>query len=195
MQILLGNIEVGTGIKSAGDLFKKMIGSSVTDETVIKPYYRGSGQLVLEPTFKHIIFEDVTTWEDGVIIEDGMFLACEETVDIEVKARTTISSAIFGGEGIFNTNLVGKGYVALESPVPKDELIIVELNDDIVKIDGSMAIAWSSSLKFTVQKTTRTLIGSAASGEGLVNVYEGTGKVLIAPVRSNKGISAPEKQN
>jgi len=27
------------------------------------------------------------------------------------------------------------------------------------------------------------LVGSAASGEGLVNVYRGTGKVLLAPVR------------
>ena len=30
----------------------------------------------------------------------------------------------------------------------------------------------------------KSLIGSAASGEGLVNVYRGTGKVLLAPVRS-----------
>ena len=28
----------------------------------------------------------------------------------------------------------------------------------------------------------KSLIGSAASGEGLVNVYRGTGKVLLAPV-------------
>ena len=195
MQILFGDIEVGTGIKSAGDLFKKVISSSVTDETVVKPYYRGTGQLVLEPTFNHIILEDLSMWEEGLVIEDGMFLACEETVDIKVKPRTTVSSAIFGGEGLFNTNLVGKGLVAMESPVPKEELIIAEINDDVVKIDGNMAIAWSPSLKFTVQKSTKTLIGSAVSGEGLVNVYEGTGKVLIAPVRRNRGISAPDKQN
>ena len=29
----------------------------------------------------------------------------------------------------------------------------------------------------------KSLIGSAASGEGLVNVYRGTGKVLMAPVQ------------
>ena len=28
----------------------------------------------------------------------------------------------------------------------------------------------------------KSLVGSAASGEGLVNVYRGTGKVLLAPV-------------
>lgn len=49
-------------------------------------------------------------------------------------------------------------------------------------MDGNFAIAWSQSLKFTVERSTKTLIGSAASGEGLVNVYRGTGKVLMAPL-------------
>ena len=45
-----------------------------------------------------------------------------------------------------------------------------------------MAIAWSGSLDFTVERSGKSLIGSAASGEGLVNVYRGTGKVLMSPV-------------
>lgn len=40
----------------------------------------------------------------------------------------------------------------------------------------------NNSLDFTVERSSKTLIGSAASGEGLVNVYRGTGKVLLAPV-------------
>ena len=47
-----------------------------------------------------------------------------------------------------------------------------------------MAIAWSGSLDFTVERSGKSLdFGSAASGEGLVNVYRGTGKVLMAPVQ------------
>ena len=87
-------------------------------------------------------------------------------------------------EGLFNNCLFGKGIAVLESPVPRDELIIMELTEpnDVVKIDGNMAIAWSNSLKFTVEKATKTLMGSAASGEGFVNVYRGAGKILMAPV-------------
>jgi len=44
-----------------------------------------------------------------------------------------------------------------------------------------MAIAWSGSLNFTVEKSSKSLIGSAVSGEGLVNVYRGTGSILTAP--------------
>jgi uncharacterized protein (AIM24 family) len=45
-----------------------------------------------------------------------------------------------------------------------------------------MAIAWSGSLQFTVEKSGKSLLGSAASGEGLVNVYRGTGRILLAPL-------------
>lgn len=38
-----------------------------------------------------------------------------------------------------------------------------------------MAVAWSNSLSFTVKHSGESLIGSAASEEGLVNVYRGTG--------------------
>ena len=50
-----------------------------------------------------------------------------------------------------------------------------------------MAVAWSGTLDFTVERSGQSLIGSAASGEGLVNVYRGTGKVLLAPVSRGVG--------
>lgn len=75
--------------------------------------------------------------------------------------------------------------MCLESVCPKEELIT--LNNDVLKVDGNMAIAWSGALNFTVERSGKSLIGSAASGEGLVNVYRGTGKVLLAPV--TKGIA------
>ena len=62
------------------------------------------------------------------------------------------------------------------------ELVCINLENDAVKIDGNKAVAWSKSLEFTVERSGKSLIGSAASGEGLVNVYRGTGKVLMAPV-------------
>lgn len=183
MQWFSGAIEAATNISGVGDFAKKLIGGKVTGESAVKPRYQGTGTLVLEPTYKHILFEDVSQW-NGLVIEDSLFYACEDTVEMKVVARNTISSAALGGEGLFNNCLFGKGVAVLESPVPRDELIVMELTEpnDVVKIDGNMAIAWSNSLKFTVERTTKSLIGSAASGEGLVNVYRGAGKILMAPV-------------
>lgn len=192
MQIMIGDILAQTDVKNAAGLVKQIVGSKLTKETAIKPRYSGEGTLVLEPTFRFIILEDVSNWNGSIIIDDGMFLACEDTVDISVKARSNISSAALGGEGLFNSSLSGTGIVALESPVPKDELLEINMTDDVVKIDGNMAVAWSGSLDFTVERTTPTLVGSMIAGEGLVNVYRGTGRILVAPVQHNRGISTPE---
>ena len=77
--------------------------------------------------------------------------------------RSNISSAVAGNEGLFNLGIQGSGVVCLESMVPKEELIEITLKDDVLKIDGNMAIAWSDSLDFTVEKSTRSLLGSAVA--------------------------------
>jgi uncharacterized protein (AIM24 family) len=182
MQWMAGNINVTTGVKGVGDLFGKMVKGAATGEAAIKPEYVGNGYLVLEPTYKHIILVDVAEWGAGITIEDGMFYACSGSVNTNLVARRNVSSAALGGEGLFNLSLSGYGVAALESNVPYNELVEIELNNETLKIDGNLAMCWSSNLEFTVERTTKTLIGSAASGEGLVNVYRGTGKVLMSPV-------------
>ena len=157
-----------------------MVKGAVTGETAAKPEYSGQGLLMLEPTYKHIIIVDVSQWGQ-IVLDDGLFLACDSQIQQKVVARNNVSSAVFGGEGLFNLSLIGQGYAVLESPVPQQELVMFNLQDDVVKIDGNQAIAWSGSLQFTVEKSTKSLIGSAISKEGLVNVYRGTGSILMAP--------------
>ena len=183
MQWMGGDIQATTGVKGIGDLFGKALKGAVTKETAIKPEYVGNGYLVLEPTYKYILLKDISEWgSSGMTIEDGMFLACDSHVQNKIVARKNVSSAVLGGEGFFNLSLHGTGTVALESNVPEEELIEIILEDDELKIDGNLAVCWSSDLDFTVERTTKTLVGSAVSGEGLVNVYRGTGRVLMSPV-------------
>lgn len=183
MQWMGGDIQATTGVKGIGDLFGKALKGAVTKETAIKPEYVGHGYLVLEPTYKYILLKDISEWgSSGMTIEDGMFLACDSHVQNKIVARKNVSSAVLGGEGFFNLSLHGTGTVALESNVPEEELIEIILEDDELKIDGNLAVCWSSDLDFTVERTTKTLVGSAVSGEGLVNVYRGTGRVLMSPV-------------
>ena len=183
MQWMAGHVKATTGIKGVGDFVGKMVKGAITKETAVKPEYVGNGILVLEPTYKYLILVDVGSWgEKGMTIEDGIFYACSGTVKNKLTARKTISSTVLGKEGFFNLSLVGEGVAALESNVPYEELIEVELDNDELKIDGNLAVCWSSGLEFTVERSTKTLVGSAVSGERLVNVYRGTGKVLMSPV-------------
>ena len=183
MQWMGGNVQATSGVKGLGDLFGKAIKGAVTKETAVKPEYIGEGFLVLEPTYKYIILQDVSKWGSvGMTIEDGMFLACDANIKSNIVAPMTLCSAVSGGEGLFNMRLQDHRAVALESNVPEDELIEIELENDELKIDGNLAVCWSSNLDFTVERTTKTLVGSAVSGEGLVNVYRGSGRVLMSPV-------------
>ncbi len=187
MQWTVGNVNATTGIKGVGDLFGKAVRGKVTGESAIKPEYTGDGILVLEPTYRHILLLDLKDWNGSVVLDDGLFLACESTLKQKAVMRSNLSSAVAGGEGLFNLGVTGNGVLCLESASPREELIEITLQNDVLKVDGNMAVAWSGTLDFTVERSGKSLIGSAASGEGLVNVYRGTGKVLMAPV--NKGIA------
>lgn len=184
MQWMGGDVTTSTNVKGVGDFLGKMVSSAVTNESAVKPVYQGNGTMMLEPTYRHIILVDVSQW-GSIVLDDGLFLACESSLTQRTVARKNVSSAVLGGEGLFNLSLSGNGIAALESSVPYEELIEVVLDNDVMKIDGNMAIAWSGSLNFTVEKSGKSLLGSAVSGEGLVNVYRGSGKILLAPTAAN----------
>ena len=190
MQWMLGNVQAVADVKGVGDFIGKAIKGSVTKESTVKPKYKGNGLLMLEPTYKHLLIEDVSSWGTGIVLDDGMFLACESSVKYDVVMRSNISSAVLGNQGLFSLRLSGKGLAVLESPVPREELIEINLQNDEIKIDGNFAVAWSDTLEFTVEKTKKSLVGSAISSEGFVNVYRGTGKILIAPVLADTKFNA-----
>ncbi|WP_297967310.1 AIM24 family protein [uncultured Anaerovibrio sp.] len=182
MQMMIGNISAKSDVMSAGDFLGKMVKSVVNNESAVKPLYSGSGTLILEPTYKHIILVNPKDWDGGIVVEDGMYLASSGDINIDMQSRANFSSAILGGEGLFNTKLVGDGVAVLESSVPYDELMEITLENSIARIDGPYAVAWSGNLDFTVEKVNKSFISSMATGEGVVNVYRGTGKILVAPI-------------
>lgn len=183
MQWMVGDVHAETGIKGAGDLVGKMFRGAASGESAIKPVYTGRGTVVCEPTYKHIVLVDLAhEWDGGIVLEDGFFLACDASLKQSLARRTNISSAVAGNEGLFNLQLTGAGVVAVELPCPAAELICVSLNNDVLKVDGNFAVMWSPTLEFTVERAGKTLVGSAASGEGLVNVYRGSGRVVMMPV-------------
>ncbi|WP_139996608.1 AIM24 family protein [Paenibacillus paridis] len=180
MQYMVGNIEMTSGIKGVGGLMRNLMSSAATGTSAVKPLYKGTGTILLETTYKYLWLIDVDN--DHIVMEDGLFLACETTLEIAVTARKNLSSAVLGGEGLFNLSAKGKGILALEAPIPAEEAVVVELKNDVLKVDGNFALMWSNTLDFTVEKSGKTRMGSAASGEGLVNVYRGTGMVWLAPL-------------
>lgn len=99
MQWMLGNVNATTGIKGVGDFLGKAVRGKASGESAIKPEYTGDGLLVLEPTYKYLILMDVADWGGSVVLDDGLFLACESSLQHKAVMRSNLSSAVAGGEG------------------------------------------------------------------------------------------------
>ena len=115
MQWMAGNVNATTGVKGVGDLLGKAVRGKVTGESAIKPEYTGDGTLVLEPTYKYILLEDLAAWNGSIVLDDGLFLACDSALKHKAVMRSNLSSALAGNEGLFNLGISGNGVVCLET--------------------------------------------------------------------------------
>ena len=129
MQWTAGNVSMTSGVKGVKDFLGKALKGAATNESAAKPIFSGNGYLMLEPTYKYIILENVADWGSGMVLDDGLFLACDYSVQEEVISRSNFSSAVLGGEGLFNLSLSGQGIAVLESAVPREELIEIVLDN------------------------------------------------------------------
>lgn len=171
MYYMQGNLQIESKMPSAGGLLKSM----VTKETAFKPTISGTGTVYLEPSFGEFTVMELhnETW----ILDKGAYYASEMGIEVGLWTNKAISG-FFSGEGFFQTQVSGTGKVIVVSNGPLEEINLV--NDRLV-VDGSFAVARTAGIEFTVNKATKGLFSSWTSGEGLVNTFTGTGKVLIAP--------------
>lgn len=172
MYYILGNITMQSKAPSAGGFLKSL----ATGENIFRPTYTGTGELYLEPSLSgfHILELDGSEW----ILDSGSYWASDGSVEIGVERNKAITGLV-GGEGWFQTKVKGKGKVVMVAQGPVE---VINLRNDRLVVDGNFAIARTSTLNYRVEKATKSILGSMTSGELLVNTFEGTGTVLLAPV-------------
>ncbi|MBX3728899.1 MAG: AIM24 family protein [Candidatus Sumerlaeia bacterium] len=173
MHYMRGRIDIETKAPTAGGLLKSM----VTQESIFRPTYTGTGEVYFGPP----IFGEYTTLNlagDAWILDKGAYVCSD--IGVEVGAwRNKALAGLMSGEGFFQTKVEGHGAVVIQAPGP---LEAVDLVNDRLVVDGNFAVARQAHLDFNVRRATKGMLGTITSGEGLVNVIEGTGRVLIAPV-------------
>jgi uncharacterized protein (AIM24 family) len=70
----------------------------------------------------------------------------------------------------------------IELPVPLGEIQRVKLNGTKMKIsDRGKVIMRIGDIRHTVTKSTKNVVAAKATGEGIVQRYEGHGEVWISP--------------
>lgn len=181
LHYLKGKIEVTNKAGGVTGALTKLVTAKLTGESAFNPTYRGKGELVLEPSFGHFLVLRLENEE--LVVDKGMFYAAESTVTVGVAMQKNLSSALFGGEGLFQTSLRGSGLVVLASPVAPEELVKYRLDGDTLQVDGNFALLRKGNVQFSVEKSTKSLFGTLTSGEGLLQTFRGTGEVWIAPTQ------------
>ena len=73
--------------------------------------------------------------------------------------------------------------VVFRIPVPRSEIIEMNLQDETLQVDGSFALLRTGDVVFTVEKASNSYVGAVTSGEGLLQTFRGTGKVWVAPTQ------------
>lgn len=174
MRYYRGDIEMES--QSAGGGIAGFFKAAMSGETFHKPIYRGTGKLVLEPSFSNYFLLDLKG--EAFILDQGAYWASDMGVNITAE-RNQAANAMLSGEGWYQTKAEGTGVVVVVSPGPVEKL---ELKNELLVVDGSFAVARSAGLSFQVSRSTKSIWGSMTSGEGLVNRISGTGVVYLAPV-------------
>ena len=172
MHYMQGEIEIEAKVPSVGGMLK----AKLTKEKVVRPRYRGTGTIFLEPTFGEVNLMELKGEE--WILDKGAFLACDPGIAVGMFTNKAMSG-FFGGEGFFQTSVSGHGKLLFHSKGP---LKTIHLNNETLTVDGSFAVARTAGLDFRPEKATGKMFSSWVSGEGIVNRFRGTGTVLIAPI-------------
>ena len=172
MYYMIGKISMEAQAPSAKGLLK----SFVSGEKMVRPVYSGTGTLYLEPSYGE--FTTIELNNEEWILDKGAYYASEMGINIDIFKNKAMAG-LMSGEGFFQTKVSGSGKVVISSLGPLETL---EINNSKLVVDGNFAVARTGNLEFRVERASKGLFGSMASGEGLVNTFEGTGKVLIAPV-------------
>ena len=168
-----GNIEMTSKAPSAGGMLKSM----VSGETIFKPTYTGTGQVYFGPPMfgEYVVLQlNNEEW----ILDQGAYVCSDVGIEVGTH-RNKAMSALMGGEGLWQTSVKGTGTVVMKAPGKVQQ---IQMQGERMAVDGSFAVARSSTLDFSVKRASRSLVGSMTSGEGLLNVYQGHGVVLLAPV-------------
>jgi uncharacterized protein (AIM24 family) len=109
-------------------------------------------------------------------LNDRAFLAMNGTVAYTMQSQK-LGHALFGGQGgFFVMTTEGQGKLLVNS---FGSIEVLELNGaQNFVIDNNHVVAWDRNLEYSISMQSG-FFGSIGTGEGIVNTFRGTGKVLV----------------
>ncbi len=172
LSYMRGNIRMNAPVPGFGGIVKR----SLSNESVVRPSYEGSGEVTLQSSFGGYHKLDLSG--DEWILENGAYWASDGTVELGLHREPMVTS-FWAGEGFidYQTTVRGKGVTVLNAEGPVEE---ISLRDESISVEGKLVIARTRGLNYRVRRPVRNVVGYWLSGEQMMRTYSGTGRVLIS---------------
>jgi uncharacterized protein (AIM24 family) len=180
-------VEAGALCYYAGDIrihsplvpaLRTLLKTLLAGEAIYRPTYSGTGVVTLESSLGgfHLLELHGESW----VLERGTYWASEGTVEVKYF-REKLMTGLWAGEGLvyLQTRVSGKGKVVVATRGPTELLTLEEGRS--VAVEGPYVIGRTANVRFSLQRPTKNFMGMFTSGEKIVRVYEGPGKVLLNP--------------
>ena len=180
LQFSKGTITTNTSAGGAWGMLKRVLEQRLNNESVFRTTFQGNGEIYTEPTFDHYLLTRIQPGEEAVV-DDGRYIASEQGVDTSLAIKKNISSFIFSKDEAIRTRISGSGWCVVQSPVAASDILRVDLNNEELRVDGEIVVLRKGTIEQRVEVATKSLVGLVTSGEGLVNVFHGSGQVWLAP--------------
>jgi uncharacterized protein (AIM24 family) len=169
---MTGRIAFTPRVPGMGELVRSVF----TREARVRPFYEGTGTILLQPSLSgyHIFgVEEGERW----ILEPGVYWASEAQVALGLT-RDPMFASLWAGDGLlaWKTTISGPGQVAINVPGPVET---VEIRDAQFRAQGRLVLGRTDGLRFSSERSAR-FPRNFISGQKRMRVYTGTGKVLVA---------------
>lgn len=172
------NVAVTTQAGGVGASVKRLLGG----ESMFVNRFTAMGGAA-EVLLAHKLLGDVVSLEvpaAGLTLEAGAFLA--SSANVKVQAKVGGLRTMFAGEGFMVLDVSTEGSA---SSGPGTLLIgafggIEEMQcDGELTVDTGHIVAWDPSLSFAIEKSAKGWLATYLSGEGLVCLLRGKGRVWV----------------
>jgi uncharacterized protein (AIM24 family) len=171
----VGDIRVHSPLVPA---LRGMFKALLADEALYRPTYSGSGVITLESSLGG--FDVLDLQGESWILEKGTYWASEESVDVRFH-REKFFAGLWTGEGLvyLQTKVSGRGKVVVATRGPTETLTLEE--GQSVVVEGPYVVGRTANVTLSLRRATRNFMGIFTSGEQMVRVYQGPGRVLLNP--------------
>lgn len=165
-----GAITLIPRLPKLGDVFRSIF----TSEARIRPFYTGTGSILLQPSLGGYHILDVAAG-DRWILEPGVYWASEGEVDLGLY-RERFWAGLWAGDGLFawKSTVAGQGKVAINAPGPVE---VVEVDREL-RVQGRLVLGRTEGLVFSSRRSA-AFPRNFISGQKRLRVFTGRGRALV----------------